>query len=126
MRRPAVFAFTFAALAALTCLTSSAPAQAEKTAITTTMKGHDLEVVVHGVTDYCATDARTEVHRSGEAIRIVRARPHRVSRCFSKQDMTFVIADVTPGTYMVTYEQIPLVAPARPLRLAWTTTTVSE
>lgn len=121
MRR-SVLAFVLA----LPCLLAPTAAHAEKAAITTTPKGHDLEVVVHGVTDYCSSDARTEILRTGDTIRIVRDRPHRVSRCFSSRDLTFTIPDVAPGTYAISYEQIPLVAPARPLRVAWTTAFVRE
>src|SRR5690349_6878392 len=74
----------FVALAAVcigVCLAGSAAA--EKSAITTTAKGHDLEVVVHGVTDYCSTNAGTEIIRRGDSIRIIRDRPSKVSRCMS-------------------------------------------
>ena len=88
------------------------------------LEGHDLTVVVHGVTDYCSTNAGTEVIRRGDSIRIIRDRPSRVSRCMGSRDVTFVIHDVPAGTYRVTYEQIPLVAPARALTLASTTAVV--
>ena len=45
-----------------------------------------------------------------------------------RRDVTFVVKDVPAGTYRVTYEQIPLVAPApaRALTLASTTATVVD
>jgi hypothetical protein len=115
----------FVALAAAclgVCFAGSAAA--EKSAITTTAKGHDLEVVVHGVTDYCSTNAGTEIIRRGDSIRIIRERPSKVSRCLSSQDVTITVKDVPSGTYRVTYEQIPLVAPARALTLASATAIV--
>jgi hypothetical protein len=120
-----VLAFAVLALPSLPLFVSS-PARADKAAITAARKGHDLEVVVHGVTDYCSTDAATQVLRTADTIRIVRERPHRVSRCFSSRDLTFTIAGVDPGTYTISYEQVPLVAPARALRVAWTTAFVRE
>jgi hypothetical protein len=114
----------FAALALGVCI--AAPAQAEKAAMTVTTEGHDLRVVVRGATDYCSTNAKTDVIRRGNSIRIVRDRPSRVSRCFTTKDVSFVVHDVPAGVYTVTYEQIPLVAPARALTLASTTTVVSE
>jgi hypothetical protein len=104
------------------CLAGSA--QAERSAITVTTEGHDLKVVVHNVTDYCTTNAHTDVVRRGSTIRIVRDRPTRVSRCMDQRDVTFVVRDVPAGTYTVTYEQIPLIAPARTMTIASTTTTV--
>ncbi len=111
--------FAVAALALGVCV--SAPALADRSIITATVEGHDLRVVVHGVTDYCSTNADTEVVRRGDTIRIVRDRPTRVSRCMDRRDITIVVKDVPAGTYRVTYEQIPLVAPARALTLASTT-----
>ncbi len=102
------------------------PAHAERSAITVTAEGHDLKVVVHNVTDYCTTNAHTDVVRRGATIRIVRDRPTRVSRCLEQRDVTFVVHDVPAGTYTVSYEQIPLVAPARTMTIASTTTTVIE
>jgi len=102
------------------------PAQADRSAMTVTSEGHDLKVVVHSVTDYCTTNAHTEIVRRGDTIRIVRDRPTRVSRCFDRRDVTFVVHDVPAGTYKVTYEQTPLIAPARTMTIASTTTTVSE
>lgn len=102
------------------------PALAERSAITVTSEGHELKVVVHNVTDYCTTNAHTDVVRRGSTIRIVRDRPTRVSRCLDQRDVTFVVHDVPAGTYTVTYEQIPLVAPARTMTVASTTTTVPE
>jgi type II secretory pathway component HofQ len=101
------------------------PAHAERSAITVTPEGHDLTVVVHNVTDYCTTNAHTDVVRRGSTIRIVRDRPTRVSRCMDQRDVTFVVHDVPAGTYTVTYEQIPLIAPARTMTIASTTTTVA-
>ena len=92
--------------------------------ITVTPEGHDLKVVVHNVTDYCTTNAHTDVVRRGDTIRIVRDRPTRVSRCLDRRDVTFVVHDVPAGTYTVTYEQIPLIAPARTMTIASTTATV--
>jgi hypothetical protein len=107
------------ALAALALgVTVASPALADKSVITATAQGRDLTVVVHGVTDYCSTNARTDIVRHGDAIRIVRDRPTVVSRCLTTRDLTFVIHDVAAGTYTVTYEQIPLLAPARYLKLA--------
>ena len=102
------------------------PAHAQRSAITVTPEGHDLKVVVHNVTDYCATNAHTDVVRRGSTIRIVRDRPTRVSRCMDRRDVSFVVHDVPAGTYTVTYEQIPLIAPARTMTIASTTTTVLE
>jgi hypothetical protein len=104
----------------------AAPAHAEKAEMTVTSEGHDLRVVVRGATDYCATNAKTDIIRRGNSIRIVRDRPSRVSRCFTKADVTVVVHDVPAGVYTITYEQIPLVAPARALTLASTTSVVSE
>jgi hypothetical protein len=102
------------------------PAHADRSAITVTPEGHDLKVVVHNVTDYCTTNAHTDVVRRGDTIRIVRDRPTRVSRCLEQRDVTFVVHDVPAGTYTVTYEQIPLVAPARTMTIASTTATMIE
>jgi hypothetical protein len=118
-----LFAFA-AALALGVCL--SAPAHADRSVITATAEGHDLRVVVHGVTDYCSTNARTEVIRRGDTIRIIRERPSRVSRCMDRRDVTVVVNNVPAGTYRVSYEQIPLVAPARALTLGTTTAVVTE
>jgi type II secretory pathway component HofQ len=113
-----------ATLALGVCLAGAA--QAERSAITVTAEGHDLKVVVHNVTDYCTTNAHTDVVRRGSTIRIVRDRPTRVSRCMDQRDVTFVVRDVPAGTYTVTYEQIPLIAPARTMTIASTMTTVIE
>lgn len=72
--------------------------------------------------DYCKTDASTDVLRTSDTIRIVREQPSRVSRCFSQQDMSFVVKDVQPRRYTISYEMVPLVVPARPLRIAHVTT----
>jgi hypothetical protein len=114
---------SLAALALGLCVTVSA--SADRSVITVTPTGHDLTVVVHDVTDYCSTNAQTDVVRRGDTIRIVRDRPTRVSRCMDRHDVTFVIRDVPAGRYTVTYEQIPLIAPARAMTIASTTTTVS-
>lgn len=113
---------SLAALALGVCLTTSA--SADRSVITVTPAGHDLTVVVHDVTDYCSTNAQTDVVRRGDRIRIVRDRPTRVSRCMDRHDVTFVIHDVPAGRYTVTYEQIPLIAPARAMTIASTMTTV--
>jgi len=113
-----------AALAIGVCV--SAPAHADRSVITATAEGHDLRVVVHGVTDYCSTDAHTEVIRRGETIRIIRERPSKVSRCMDRRDVTVVVRDLPAGTYRISYEQIPLVAPARALTLASMTAVVTE
>jgi hypothetical protein len=113
-----------ATLALGVCL--AGPALADRSAITVTSEGHDLKVVVHNVTDYCTTNAHTDVVRRGDTIRIVRDRPTRVSRCLEQRDVTFVVHDVPAGTYRVTYEQTPLVAPARTMTVASTTATVGE
>ena len=107
-----------AVLALGVCLTI--PASADRSVITVTETGHDLTVVVHDVTDYCSTNAQTDVLRSGDRIRIVRDRPTRVSRCMERRDVTFVIRDVPAGRYTVSYEQIPLIAPARAMTIAST------
>src|SRR4051812_8850953 len=86
--------------------------------ISVTRAGRDLAVVVHGVTDYCSSDASLEIIRKEDTIRIVRDRPTRVSRCVAAQDVSVIIRDVPAGTYRLTYEQIPYVAPARALTLA--------
>lgn len=107
-------------LASVLALTSS-PARAEKLdrpMITTTSEGHDLRIVVHDVTDYCASDADTQILRTSDTIRILQDRPTRASQCISTKDLTFVVKDVAPGRYMITYERMPLVAPARPLKVA--------
>ncbi|CAN5910546.1 hypothetical protein BH11MYX4_BH11MYX4_55530 [soil metagenome] len=115
------------ALAALALGVSVAsPALADRSVITTSAQGRDLTVVVHGVTDYCSTNARTDVVRRGESIRIVRDRPTVVSRCMTTRDLTFVVHDVAAGTYTVSYEQIPLLAPARFMKLASATVSVQE
>jgi hypothetical protein len=112
-----------AVLALGVCLTI--PASADRSVITVTEVGHDLTVVVHDVTDYCSTNAQTDVVRSGDRIRIVRDRPTRVSRCMERRDVTFVIRDVPAGRYTVSYEQIPLIAPARAMTIASTVAIVA-
>jgi len=102
------------------------PAQAARSVITTHEEAHELTVVVHGITDYCASNAHTDIVRRGDVIRIVRDRPTVVSRCLSERDLTFVIRDLPAGTYTISYEQIPLVAPARFLKLASATVNVRE
>ncbi|MDB4933579.1 MAG: hypothetical protein JWP87_551 [Labilithrix sp.] len=114
----------FACAALALGLSASAPALADRSVITVTPEGHDLKVVVHGVTDYCTTNAHTEVVRRGDTIRIVRDRPTRVSRCMDRRDVTIVVHDVPAGTYKVSYEQIPLIAPARAMTIATATATV--
>ncbi len=114
----------FAALAV--GLSLAAPASADRSVITATGDGHELNVVVHGVTDYCSTNAHTDIVRRGDTIRIVRDRPTIVSRCLTQHDLTFVIRDLPAGTYTISYEQIPLVAPARALKLGSTTVRVGE
>ena len=107
------------ALAALALgLTFAGSAHADRSVITTSGEGRELTVVVHGVTDYCSSNAHTDVVRNGAAIRIVRDRPTVVSRCLTQRDLTFVIKDLPVGTYTISYEQIPLIAPARFMRLA--------
>lgn len=101
------------------------PASADKAVMSVTPKGHDLEIVVRGATDYCSTNAGIEVIRKADTIRIIRSRPSRVSRCLTHRDITFVVHDVPAGTYAVSYEQIPLVAPARALKLASATAVVA-
>ncbi|MDB4941936.1 MAG: hypothetical protein JWP97_1470 [Labilithrix sp.] len=110
----------------LSLAAAAAPAEAQRSAITTTRQGTDLTIVVHGVTDYCSTNARTDVIRRTGAIRIVRDRPTVVSRCVTEKDLTFVVHDVTAGSYTISYEQIPLIAPARFLTLAQTRVNVRE
>lgn len=112
-----------AALALGVCLAS--PALADHSVITTSGDGHNLTVVVHGITDYCSTNAKTDILRRGDSIRIVRDRPTSVSRCMSTRDLTFVLHDVTPGTYTISYEQIPMLAPARYMKVASATVAVA-
>lgn len=92
----------------------------ERPTITTRMEGRDLHVIVHDVTDYCSTNADTHVLRTSDSIHIVRDRPSRVSECFTTKDLEFVVPDVAPGRYRITYERMPLVAPAKPRQVAWT------
>lgn len=114
-------------------LFAAAPAHAERPVITTTSSAVrteagaetiELTVVVHGATDYCASNAKTDIVRKGDSIRIVRDRPTSVSRCVSQRDLTFVVKDVPAGTYAISYEQIPMLAPARFLVLATATVNV--
>lgn len=105
--------------------TSTAHAEKlERPTITATRSGNDLIVVVHHVTDYCRTNADTEILRTSDVIRIVRTRPSQVSRCFDTQDLSFVVRDVAAGRYQISYERMPLVAPARPRQVAATTALV--
>lgn len=98
------------------------PAPRPRPTITTTIgDDHELHIVVHGVTDYCKTDAETQILRTSETIRILHERPRHASRCIDTQDLTFVVKDVTPGRYTISYERMPLVAPARPITVASTT-----
>lgn len=116
-----------AALGLLAATVLFAPsASADKPIITAVPEGQDLKVTVQGVTDYCVTHADTEIVRGDGAIRIVRGRPSRVSRCFATREMTFVIPNVPAGTYTISYEQIPLVAPARAVRIAQTTAIIGS
>jgi hypothetical protein len=117
---------TLTALALGITLSHSTPAQANRAVITTTAEGRELTIVVHGVTDYCSTNARTDVLRRGDTIRIVRDRPTVVSRCLTQRDLTFVVRDVPAGTYNISYEQTPLLAPARFLKVASAIVTVSD
>ncbi len=103
----------------------ASPALAARSVITASGEGHDLTVVVHGVTDYCSTNAKTDIVRRADSIRIVRGRPTSVSRCMTTRDLTFVLHDVAPGTYTISYEQIPMVAPARYMKLASATVNVA-
>jgi hypothetical protein len=107
-------------------LSIAADAQADKPIVSAVQEGQDLRVTVQGVTDYCVTNADTEILRGDGVIRIVRGRPSHVSRCFSTHEMTFLVPNVGAGTYTITYEQIPLVAPARALRIAQTTAIVNS
>lgn len=108
-------------------LTFASTAQAEKPAkpeLVVTRAGKDLHVTVHAVTDYCSTDADTRIERSSDTIRILQDRPSRVSRCITTQERSFVVKDVKPGHYMISFERMPLVAPARAIRIAWSHVTV--
>lgn len=116
-------------------LLAAAPAHAERPVITATVSAgpsgaaparSELTIVIHGATDYCSTNARTDIIRKGDSIRIVRDRPTVVSRCVSQRDLTFVVKDVPAGTYSISYEQVPLLAPARFLKLASATVSVRE
>jgi hypothetical protein len=106
------------------CLATTA--RADRSVITTSGVGRELTVVVHGVTDYCSTNATTEVVRHGETIRIIRDRPTVVSRCMTERDLTFILRDLPPGRYTISYETTPLVAPARFIKLASTIVNVTE
>lgn len=90
----------------------------ERPSITTMMEGTNLHIVVHNVTDYCSADGDTEIFRTPDTIRIVRSRASRGSGCFNTRDLEFVVKAVKPGRYMITYERMPLVAPARPRQVA--------
>lgn len=108
-----------AVVSALTLFTVALPASADpRPILETAVEGTDLRVTIKGVTDYCSTDADTMVLRGDGTIRIVRERPGHVSRCFATRDVSFLVKDVAPGTYRVTYERIPAVAPARALTVA--------
>lgn len=113
-----------AALAvALTATLLPTPANADKLdrpRITVTKKGHDLEIVVHNVTDYCAT-ADTRIVRNGDSIRIRRERPAKSGRCLETSDLTFIAPNVEAGRYTITYERLPLIAPLRWMEVASTT-----
>lgn len=119
-----LLAFAVAATAALSIAIPANAAKLDKPTITTRVEGTDLHVTVHAVTDYCETDADTQILRTSDTIRILRERPHDVSRCIQTRDLNFVVKDVTPGRYAVTYERMPLLAPRRPIRVAWTTAVV--
>lgn len=114
----------FAALA-ITLLATGLPATAsadklDRPKITVTKKGTDLEIVVHNVTDFCAT-ADTRIVRNGDSIRIRRERPSKSSRCLETSDLTFIAPNVEPGRYTITYERLPLIAPLRWIEVASTT-----
>lgn len=109
---------------ALAMTSTAAPARAEKLerpTITIAKKGEDLEIVVHNVTDYCVTNAVTQIVRTGDSIRILRDRPSKTSSCVETRDLVFVAPDVGAGRYTITYERLPLVAPIRWIRVATTT-----
>lgn len=89
--------------------------------LTATPEGHDLRVVVHDVTDYCGAVAETSILRTADTIRIIHDRPAHATRCITTQDLTFLVKDVEPGRYTITYERIPPVAPVRPITVASTT-----
>ncbi len=118
MRRLLACSLVFAALATVTS------ARADRPSVVTTIEGKDLHVKVNGVTDYCSSDADTRILRTSDTIRIIRDKPYRTSRCLAKTDMEFVVKDVEPGLYRVTYEQVPAVAPARAITIARTTALV--
>jgi len=124
-RRPRVFAALAIALT-ITCIASSAAAEKlERPKITVAKRGADLEIVVHNVTDYCAS-ADTRIVRTGDSIRILRERPSssRASRCLETRDLTFVASNVGAGRYTVSYERLPLIAPVRWMEVASTTVIV--
>jgi hypothetical protein len=116
-----------AALAiALTATFLSPPARADKLErpkITVTKRGNDLEIVVHNVTDYCAS-AETRIVRTSDSIRIRRERPSKASRCLDTHDLTFIAPNVGAGRYTVSYERLPLIAPLRWIEVASTTAVV--
>jgi hypothetical protein len=108
-----------AAVGLLLTTTSSAHAEKlDRPTISTSVEGTSLRIVVHDVTDYCVSDADTQILRTHETIRILHDRPSRASRCIATQDLTFIVKDIAPGRYMISYERMPLVAPARPLKVA--------
>ena len=124
MRRPTL---AFAALViALTLTCQPTPARAdrlERPKITLAQRGNDLQIIVHNVTDYCA-NADTRIVRTSDSIRILRDRPGRASRCLESRDLTFLVSDVGPGRYTISYERLPLIAPLRWLQVASTTVLV--
>ena len=123
----ALFIVSITAPASVSAANAEKPGKDERAprpTITSTRDGRDLRVVVHGVTDYCSSDAQTEIFRTSDTIRILHERPTRVSRCISTQDLTFVVKDVGPGRYRITYERMPYVAPASPRTVASAMVTV--
>jgi len=121
--RPLISGPLFAVL--LVATPSANADKLERPTIVTTAEGRDLRITVRGVTDYCATDADTQILRTRESIRILRDRPYHASKCISTQSLSFLVKDVGPGRYAITYERMPLVAPARPRTVAFATVFVA-
>lgn len=105
-------------------VSGAADAHERPTTLVAAAEGTHLSITIEAATDYCASDAVERVVRAPGSIRIIRDRPSRVSRCIATRDHTVMVGDVEPGTYVVTYERVPLVAPARALVVARTTVVV--
>ena len=118
----ALSAIAVALMATFLPATASAD-KLDRPKITVTKKGNDLQIVVHNVTDFCAT-ADTRIVRNGDSIRILRERPSKSSRCLETSDLTFIAPNVEAGRYTISYERLPLIAPLRGIQVATTTALV--